>query len=145
MSFRSLVIVPVVGLMLAACTSGGSGGTALPSNPATGAPSGSPFTRIEVRLTDALKIEPATLRVPAGVPVTFVVTNAGATEHEFYIGDEAAQAKHEDEMKEMGGMMHADSDDISLKGGETKELTHTFTGPAKPSQAAMSWATTVPE
>ena len=49
-------------------------------------------------LTDALKIEPATMTVPAGVPVTFVVTNSGATDHEFYLGDEAAQAEHEKEM-----------------------------------------------
>jgi uncharacterized cupredoxin-like copper-binding protein len=70
-------------------------------------------------------MEPATLTVPAGVPVTFVVTNTGATDHEFYLGDEAVQAKHEDEMK-MGGMMHEDPDGISLKGGETEELTHTF-------------------
>jgi uncharacterized cupredoxin-like copper-binding protein len=129
MSFRRLVILPIVGLVLAACTGGGSGAASAspaPSTPpASTSPSGSASTRIEVNLTDALKMEPATFTVPAGVPVTFIVTNAGATDHEFYLGDEAAQAKHEGEMK-MGGMMHEDPDGISLKGGETKELTHTF-------------------
>lgn len=81
--------------------------------------------RIEVKLTDALKMEPATFTVPVGVPVTFVVTNTGSTDHEFYLGDQAAQAQHEEEMK-MGGMMHEDPDGISLKPGEIKELTHTF-------------------
>lgn len=38
------------------------------------------------------------MTVPAGVPVTFLVTNAGSTEHAFYLGDEAAQAEHEQEM-----------------------------------------------
>jgi uncharacterized cupredoxin-like copper-binding protein len=58
-------------------------------------------------------MEPATFTVPAGVPVTFVVTNMGSTDHEFYLGDEAAQAEHEEEMT-MGGMMHEDPDGISL-------------------------------
>ena len=40
------------------------------------------------------------MTVPAGVPVTFVVTNSGTTDHEFYLGDEDAQAEHEKEMTE---------------------------------------------
>lgn len=70
-------------------------------------------------------MEPATFTVPAGVPVTFVVTNSGAIEHEFYLGDEAAQAEHEQEMQ-TGGMMHDDPNGISVAAGETMELTHTF-------------------
>lgn len=65
------------------------------------------------------------MTVRAGEPVTFVVTNSGATDHEFYIGDEAAQADHEQEMR-ADGMMHDDPDGITLKAGETKELIHTF-------------------
>ena len=53
MSRRSLVIVPIVGLLLAACTGGDSGGAAS-SAPASRSPSGSASTRIEVELTDAL-------------------------------------------------------------------------------------------
>lgn len=79
-----------------------------------------------MRLTDALKMEPAELAVPAGVPVTFVVTNVGSVDHEFYLGDEAAQAEHEQEMQEMGGMGHDEEMGIGVKPGETKELTVTF-------------------
>ena len=125
MSLRSLAILPIVGLLLAACSGGGSGGAASSAPPVSTVPSGSASTRIEVKLTDALRIEPETFTVAAGVPVTFVVTNTGSAEHEFYLGDAQAQAKHESEMQ-MGGMMHEDPDGISLKGGETKELTHTF-------------------
>ena len=83
--------------------------------------------RIEVKLTDALKMEPAQLTVKAGQPVTFVVTNTGATDHEFYLGDETAQNEHGTEMKSMGGMMaHDEENGIGLKPGETKELTFTF-------------------
>jgi uncharacterized cupredoxin-like copper-binding protein len=131
MSLRNLVLLSIVGLVLAACT-GGSGGAASAAPPASvappasTAPSNSASTRIEVKLTDAIKMEPATITVPAGVPVTFVVTNTGAGDHEFYLGDEAAQAKHEAEMRSMGGMMHDDPDGIAVKPGQTKELTYTF-------------------
>jgi uncharacterized cupredoxin-like copper-binding protein len=122
MSLNRLALLPIAALLLAACT-GGSG--ARSASPVSGEPSASAGTRIEVTLTDALRMEPATISVPAGVSVTFVVMNAGATDHEFYLGDEAAQADHEAEMQ-AGGMMHEDPDGISLKPGETKELTHTF-------------------
>ena len=120
MSRRRLALLPIAGLLLAACA-GGSGG------PSTSMPPASASTRIEVKLTDALRMEPAAMTVPAGIPVTFVVTNAGAIEHEFYLGDEAAQADHEAEMQ-AGGMRHGDPDGLSLKPGESKELTHTFAG-----------------
>lgn len=109
--------------LVAACSPGGTS-TATQGSSASGAPSGS--TRIEVKLTDAVKIEPGAMTVPVGVPVTFVVTNAGATDHEFYLGDEAAQAAHENEMAAMGGMGHDESSGIGLEPGETKELTFTF-------------------
>ena len=115
-------------VLVAACSSGGGAPTG-PAVPASSGPSGAASaaaTRVEVTLTDALKIEPAALTVPAGVPVTFVVTNSGATDHEFYLGDEAAQAEHEKEMAEMGGMAHDEPEGIAVKPGETKELTYTF-------------------
>lgn len=69
------------------------------------------------------------MSVPAGVPVTFVVTNSGTTDHEFYLGDEAAQADHEREMQSMGGMTHDEPEGIGVKPGQTKELTYTFGDP----------------
>lgn len=81
--------------------------------------------RIEVKMTDALRMEPAEMTVKAGQPVTFVVTNTGATDHEFYIGDEAAQME-QDAMMQSGQMVHDTPAGISLKPGETKELTYTF-------------------
>jgi uncharacterized cupredoxin-like copper-binding protein len=82
-----------------------------------------------VALTDRLKIEPAAVTVPAGVPVTFVVTNTSATDHEFYIGDEVAQAAHEQEMQSMGGMNHDEPEGIAVDPWQTKELTFTFASP----------------
>jgi uncharacterized cupredoxin-like copper-binding protein len=96
--------------------------------PLTAAPTPSPGAlRIEVELTDALTIEPGQMTVPRGVPVRFVVTNSGALDHEFYLGDEQMQADHAQEMVDMGGMMaHDEENGIAVDPGETKELTYTF-------------------
>ncbi|HUQ78148.1 MAG TPA: plastocyanin/azurin family copper-binding protein [Patescibacteria group bacterium] len=83
-------------------------------------------TRIEVKLSDSLRIEPTAIAVRAGVPVTFVITNTGGTDHEFYLGDEAAQAAHEQEMVASGGMGHDEPAGIAVKPGQTRELTYTF-------------------
>jgi uncharacterized cupredoxin-like copper-binding protein len=129
-----IALIPAAAVLIAACSSGSS--TAAPASPsgsATATPASpsaaAQATRIEVKLTDSLQMEPASMNVPAGVPVTFVVTNAGAIEHEFYLGDEGAQAEHEMEMTSMGGMSHDEPEGIGLKPGETKELTYTFAEP----------------
>jgi len=121
---RFLLLLMSATLLVAACSTGG-GATTSPSAPASSIPSAA-ATRIEVTLTDSLKIEPTAMTVPAGVPVTFVVTNSGVTDHEFYLGDAAAQAEHEKEMAEMGGMTHDEPEGIAVEPGETKELTYTF-------------------
>jgi uncharacterized cupredoxin-like copper-binding protein len=120
-----LPLVPAAMLLAAACSTG-AGTTASPSTPPSTARASAVATRIEVKLLDTSKIEPASMTVAAGVPVTFVVTNAGATDHEFYLGDEAAQSEHEKEMVSMGRMTHDEPQGIAIKPGETKELTYTF-------------------
>ena len=110
----------VAALLVSACSA-----AATPA-PSAGGGSAVPGTRIEVKLTDALKIEPAAFTVKAGVPVTFVVMNTGAIEHEFFIGDEKAQADHEKEMARSGAMAHDDPMGIGVKPGQTKELTVTL-------------------
>jgi len=124
MRLRHLTLLPALILIVAACS--GAGATVSPSAPAASAAP----QRIEVTLSDSFTIELASTTVPAGVPVTFVVTNAGAIDHEFYVGDEAAQAEHEEEMM-AGGMRHDEPDGISVKPGETIELTHTFDEPGE--------------
>jgi uncharacterized cupredoxin-like copper-binding protein len=115
-------------LIVAACSSGAA--TPSPSvAAATPPPAASPSAaaqRIEVRLTDALRMEPAAMTVKAGQPVTFVVTNAGAIQHEFFVGDQGAQDDHEMAMASMATMGADEPDGIVLKPGETMELTHTF-------------------
>lgn len=129
---RPLRLAPLATLALLVAACGGGGASAAPSASMTPAPAPTapaaataPATRIEVKLTDALRIEPASMTVPAGVPVTFVVTNTGAIGHEFVLGDEATQAEHEMEMGSTG-MGEDEEMAIGLDPGETKELTVTF-------------------
>jgi len=127
MRLRHVVLAPAVVLAVAACASGGS-------SPSASVDASSPpialasvaADRINVALSDDLRMDPAQVAVKAGQPVTFVVTNTGAIQHEFFLGDEAAQAAHEEEMMAMGGMQHDEPDGIAVQPGETKELTHTF-------------------
>ena len=127
MRLRYLTLVPALMLIVAACSSTGS--TASPSDavasPSPAASASVAAQQIEVMLTDTLKMEPAEMSVKAGQPVTFVVTNTGAIEHEFYLGDEAMQAEQE-EMMQAGEMAHDTAEGMTLKPGETKELTYTF-------------------
>lgn len=126
MSVRHLAIAPTL-ILLVACSGAGSAGSPSAVAPPTsaGTSADARATRIEVKLTDALKIEPAEMTVQAGRPITFVVTNSGAIEHEFYLGDESAQSAHETEMS-TGGMAMDEPNGFVLKPGETKELIHTF-------------------
>ena len=118
-SLSGLLIVTAA-LLVSGCSAAGTPA----SSAATG--SGVPGTRIEVKLTDAMKIEPATFAVKAGVPVTFVVTNTWALEHEFFIGDEKAQSDHENEMAGHGAMVMDEPTGIAVKPGQTKEMTVTI-------------------
>ncbi len=128
MRLHHLPLVVAIAVVLGAC-SGGSTSSASPSaataSPVAGGSSGS-AVEVIVKLTDALKMEPASISVKAGVPVRFVVTNSGVADHEFFLGDEAAQAAHGEEMSGMAGMGHDDPTGIGLKAGETKTLEYTF-------------------
>ena len=126
MRFLRLAPLALTAVLAAAC--GGGAATAVPASPVAPAAPSIEATRIEVTLTDALTIEPAAMTVPAGVPVTFVVTNSGTILHEFVLGDEEVQAEHEAEMAEEGGMSMPEDEPnaIGVEPGQTKELTFTF-------------------
>jgi uncharacterized cupredoxin-like copper-binding protein len=88
---------------------------------------------VEVAMEDNV-FSPAEVEVTADETVRFVFANEGAVTHDAVIGDEAAQAEHEDEMRaddSMDGMDHgaeAEGEEgaITVEPGGTGELTHTF-------------------
>lgn len=129
MRLYQLPLIAAIAVALAACSGGSTSTTTTALSAATASPvaGGSSVTAVEVtvKLTDALKMEPASISVKAGLPVRFVVTNSGATDHEFFLGDEAAQMGHGQEMSAMPGMNDGHAG-IGLKAGETKTLEYTF-------------------
>ena len=84
---------------------------------------------IEINVDNDLAFEPADFEVAVGEVVTFRLSNTGDVEHEFVLGDQAAQ----DEMAEMmeSGDDHGGSGEmsnaVSVHPGETEELTWRFT------------------
>ena len=89
-----------------------------------GSGGGDPRT-IEVRMSDDLRFDPATIDVEPGETVRFELTNEGEAVHEFLIGDEAAQAEFEEEMA--GGEGHHDTDaGMAVDPGQTETFEYTF-------------------
>jgi len=100
--------------------------------------SGQATRTVKVTLAD-MSFAPNTLEVKAGETVRFELANRGAVVHEFTLGDAALQANHQKEMLAMAAMghdqdnhaamggMHHDANSITLKPGESGELTWTFT------------------
>jgi len=96
-----------------------------------GAPAAaSEATRIvKITMLD-MGFDPSELRVRPGEIVRFVITNTSTVDHEFTLGDAATEAEHRREMSEMTahghGMEHDDPNAITVKAGETRELTWKF-------------------
>lgn len=104
--------------LLAACSSGSG---AAPDDVRT----------IAIAARDDLTFEPATIEVAAGEKVRFVVTNEGAMDHEFILGDEATQMAHESQM-DAGSHMALDAmASMSMAPGEMMEATVTFDEPGE--------------
>jgi uncharacterized cupredoxin-like copper-binding protein len=134
---RSLAALSAA-LLLAAAACGGDSddGGGLSADATTAGSSGDGRT-IDVVMTDN-KFSPQQIEVAPGETVTFAFRNDGAVTHDAVVGDDAAQAEHEEEMRAaesegsgMDGMGHGDEADgdvaaITVEAGDTGELTHTF-------------------
>ena len=88
---------------------------------------------VEIEMIDTA-FEPAELEVEAGETIRFVFENSGEAPHDAFVGDTAAQADHEKEMREAdddeghgGGHEENNAEDaITVEPGETGEVTYTF-------------------
>ena len=82
---------------------------------------------VEIRATDEMAFEPATVEVRAGEVITFEVTNVGQIPHDFVLGDEHAQQEHAREMEDMGAdMAHVDPNAMRVEPGGTGSITWRF-------------------
>ena len=78
--------------------------------------------RIEVRIHYS-KFEPASVTVPAGVPVTFIIRNDDPIDHEFLVGDASFHSRHRTGTEPV----HGDRpDEVSLPAGTARTTTLTF-------------------
>ena len=86
---------------------------------------------IEIDMVD-IAFEPDEVNVEQGETIRFVFTNTGEVTHDAFIGDEAAQADHEQEMRDAardehgGGHGDADEDAVTVAPSDRAELTYTF-------------------
>ena len=69
---------------------------------------------------------PGEVTVPAGVPVMFTIRNDDPIAHEFIIGTEAEQLRHESGTERTHDGKPGQA---SLDGGETQTVTFTFAAP----------------
>jgi uncharacterized cupredoxin-like copper-binding protein len=116
----------ILGALVVVMLAGGCGGGSH-DNESHGS-AAEPIRTIEVIMKD-IAYDPAAVTVKAGETVKFVFRNEGKIRHDAFIGDEAAQAEHEKEMREQrsdGTDGHHGDDAIIVDPGQTGSLTHTF-------------------
>lgn len=95
------------------------------SGPAPDGPSSTGRT-VQATLRDDMSIELSETEFTVGETVIFEVTNAGSAQHELYLGDEAAQAVHADEMASGSGMRHDEPGGVRVEPGTTDRFGYTF-------------------
>jgi uncharacterized cupredoxin-like copper-binding protein len=69
------------------------------------------------------RFEPGRIEVPAGTPVTFVIRNDDFIDHEFIVGDDGVQARHEAGTEPAHG---ARPEEVDVPAGTTVRTTVTF-------------------
>jgi uncharacterized cupredoxin-like copper-binding protein len=74
------------------------------------------------------RFDPAELEFDRGETVRFVVHNDDPIDHEFLLGDEAAQDRHERGTHASHGAVPGE---ISIPAGSTRSTTYTFTEPGE--------------
>ena len=142
---RTIAVAGLALVAVAAC--GGDddgdsddGGALAAGGTGTTEPAGGART-VEVAMADNA-FSPAEVEVAPGETVRFVFTNEGEVTHDAVIGDQAAQAEHEDEMRaaegdaveggdamegrDHGAEAEGDEGAITVDPGGSGELTHTF-------------------
>ena len=120
-----LLVVAALGVLASAC-----GDSEQDSGAGQGA---NDNRRVEIRMVD-IAFEPKELSVREGLTVTFTFENAGKLRHDAFVGDEAAQEKHEQEMRAADGTEkprgHGAHDDDepaeTVEPGKSADLTYTF-------------------
>lgn len=91
--------------------------------PASGGATGFQTVAVTIRHSRFL---PATFTVRRGATVRFVFTNTDPIDHEFILGDETVQRRHETGTEPAHGAVPGE---VSVPAGTTAETTYTFSRP----------------
>lgn len=141
---RTVLAVTVVALLAGACGGGNDNPAIETEGPTTTAPGAKESTgttgptaagtrTVEIKMVD-IAFQPSTLSVKRGDSIEFVFRNEGAIAHDAFIGDSAAQAEHEAEMRQgdqsstSGGHDEGEGDQkgVTVDPGQTGRLSYTF-------------------
>lgn len=82
---------------------------------------------VEVTLEHS-RFVPAVFEVGAGESVRFVVHNTDPIDHEFILGDDSVQTRHENGREQHHGEVPGE---VSVPAGETRTTTYTFSAPGR--------------
>jgi len=82
---------------------------------------------VEVRINHS-RFAPESFEFEAGETVTFVIHNSDPIDHEFILGDDSVQRRHEEGSEKEHGAIPGE---VSVPAGETRTTTYTFTEPGK--------------
>lgn len=131
MSGRRIGLALGVGLLLLLAACGQGGGPSQASASPLHVTAVGPHT-VEIRMTDDLRFVPDRIVVDVGQTVKFFAHNQSSAEHEFFIGDAAAQDQHERDMR-AGTVpnMHFRPDDMVVMARDSSELSYTFKTPGE--------------
>jgi uncharacterized cupredoxin-like copper-binding protein len=87
---------------------------------------------IKITATDDMLFVHEPLSIRQGETIRFVITNTGAKDHEFSLGDAASQRAHALMMKKMPDMKHDDdASAVHLSPGDVKEIIWKFSKPVQ--------------
>jgi uncharacterized cupredoxin-like copper-binding protein len=91
-----------------------------------------PSRTLEVTMSEAngtMSYEPAEIDVKKGEQIKFIVKDAGALKHEFFLDSFAHNARHKIEMQKNPEMEHDDPNAQSVEPGQQKEILWKFSKP----------------
>ena len=82
---------------------------------------------IEISMADTMRFSPAELSIKSGDVVKFIVTNAGALQHEFVLGTPDSLAEHAELMVKFPNMEHEEPYMAHVDPGKDMEIVWQFT------------------
>lgn len=81
---------------------------------------------VDIRMSDAMRFDPAALRIKQGETLRLRIHNDGKLPHEFVLGTQMEIAEHAEMMRKMPNMTHTDSSSVRVAPGAVGELVWKF-------------------